>query len=50
MARVAARSHGCNVHSAPTHVVERVVREVRSDALSLEVGIDPDDVDHPCAR
>ncbi len=46
MARIAARFHGRDVHSASTHVVKRVSRELRGDAPPLEVGIHPDDLDH----
>jgi len=47
VAGIAASSHGCYVHSAPTHVVERVSGELRGDASPLEVGIHADDLDHP---
>lgn len=46
VARIAAGSQGRDIHSAPTHVVERVSRELRGDASPLEVGIHSDDLDH----
>jgi hypothetical protein len=45
MAWVAASSHGGDVHSAPPHVVECMLREAGCDTPSLVVGIDSDDFD-----
>ena len=47
--RIAAGSHGRDIHSAPTHVVEPMSRELGGDASPLEVGIHSDDLDHPDA-
>ena len=45
MSRIAAGPHGCDVHTALTHVFDRAVDQLRRDPPSLVRRIDGDDVD-----